>query len=78
MAKTLPSIYPNKLSFTLCPNAIVSLFEYGFTLISSHHIPQELDDLTRKAEFYVLLFRREERSYPRLVKRKPSKYPNKK
>ncbi len=78
MAKTLPGIYPNELSFTLCANAIVSLFERGFTLISAHHIPKELEDLTRKAEFFVLPFRREERSYPRLVKRKPSKYPHKK
>ena len=78
MAKTLPGIYPNELSFTLCANAIVSLFERGFTLISAHHIPNELEDLTRKAEFFVLPFRREERSYPRLVKRKPSKYPHKK
>ena len=78
MAKTLPGIYPNELSVTLCANAIVSLFERGFTLISAHHIPKELEDLTRKAEFFVLPFRREERSYPRLVKRKPSKYPHKK
>ena len=78
MAKTLPGIYPNELSFTLCANAIVSFFEYGFTLISSHHIPKELDDLTRKAEFFVLPFRREERCYPRQVKRKISKYPHKK
>jgi IS4 transposase len=78
MAKTLPGIYPNELSFTLCANAIVSLFEYGFTLISSHHIPKELDDLTRKAEFFVLPFRREERIYPRRVKKKPSKYAYKK
>lgn len=78
MAKTLPGIYPNELSFTLCANAIVSLFERGFTLISAHHIPNELEDLTRKAEFFVLPFRREERSYPRQVKRKPSKYPHKK
>ena len=78
MAKTLPGIYPNELSFTLCANAIVSLFERGFTLISAHHIPKELEDLTRKAEFFILPFRREERSYPRLVKRKPSKYPHKK
>jgi len=78
MAKSLPGIYPNELSFTLCANAIVSLFERGFTLISAHHIPTELEDLTRKAEFFVLPFRREERSYPRRVKRKPSKYPHKK
>ena len=78
MAKTLPGIYPNELSFTLCANAIVSLFERGFTLISAHHIPNELEDLTRKAEFFVLPFRREERAYPRLVKRKLSKYPHKK
>jgi hypothetical protein len=78
MAKTLPGIYPNELSFTLCANAIVSLFEHGFTLISAHHIPKELDDLTRKAEFFILPFRREERLYPRQVKRKPSKYAYKK
>ncbi|MFC4655123.1 IS4 family transposase [Rheinheimera marina] len=78
MAKTLPGIYPNELSFTLCANAIVSLFEHGFTLISAHHIPPELDDLTRKAEHFILPFRREHRSYPRQVKRKPSKYAHKK
>jgi len=78
MAKTLPGIYPNELSFTLCANAIVSLFEHGFTLISAHHIPKELDDLTRKAEFFILPFRREERMYPRQVKRKASKYAYKK
>lgn len=77
MAKTVPGIYPNELSFTLCANAIVSLFEHGFTLISAHHIPTELEDLTRKAEHFILPFRREHRSYPRQVKRKPSKYVHK-
>lgn len=77
MAKTVPGIYPNELSFTLCANAIVSLFEHGFTLISAYHIPTELEDLTRKAEHFILPFRREHRSYPRQVKRKPSKYVHK-
>ena len=53
---------------------IVSLFEHGFNSISAHHITKELDNLTRKAEFLILPFRREERMYPRQVKRKTSKY----
>ncbi len=78
MSKVLPGIYPNELSFTLCAHAIINMFTFGFTLSHAHHIPKELSNLTEQAEFYVLPFRREERSYPRQIKRKSSKYAYKK
>ena len=78
MSKVLPGIYPNELSFTLCGHAIINMFTFGFTLSHAHHIPKELSNLTEQAEFYVLPFRREERSYPRQIKRKSSKYAYKK
>ncbi|MBN8088209.1 IS4 family transposase, partial [Vibrio vulnificus] len=73
MAKAVPGIYPNQLSFTTCAHSIIHV-TLGFWLESAKRITH----LQEEAIHHVLSIKREERIYPRAIKPKAKKYPNKK
>lgn len=77
MAKTIPGLLPNQLSFTTCALAITQLI-YGFWLESAGTIPKRIEHLWEQTVHHVLPGKREHRAYPRCIKPKTSKYPNKK
>lgn len=77
MAKTIPGIYPNQLSFTTSATAIIHLI-YGFWLEAAGTIPKRINHLLDETPHHVLPLKREDRIYPRCVKPKSKKYPNKK
>lgn len=77
MAKMVPGLMPNQLSFTTSATAIIHLI-YGFWLESAGTIPKRINHLLDEAEHHVLPIRREDRIYPRCVKPKAKKYPSKK
>lgn len=74
MSRHCPGIYPCEMSFTACTWAILGLLN-GVSLTHPGNIPRYLAELQASAMHYVLPHRREDRSYPRVVKPKPSKYP---
>lgn len=75
MSHHCPGIYPCEMSFTACTWAILG-FLNGTSLSHPGNIPRYLAELQASAMHYVLPHRREDRSYPREVKAKPSKYPS--
>lgn len=77
MAKTIPGIYPNQLSFTTSATAIIHLI-YGFWLEAAGTIPKRINHLLDETPHHVLPLKREDRIYPRSVKPRNRKYPNKK
>lgn len=77
MAKTIPGITANQLSFTTSASAIIHLI-YGFWLESAGMIPKRINHLLDETEHHVLPIKREDRIYPRSVKAKARKYPIKK
>lgn len=77
MAKTIPGIHPNQLSFTTSATAIIHLI-YGFWLEAAGTIPQRISHLLDETSHHVLPIKREDRIYPRCVKPRSRKYPNKK
>ncbi|EHT4943408.1 IS4 family transposase, partial [Vibrio vulnificus] len=77
MAKAVPGIYPNQLSFTTCAHSIIHVI-LGFWLESAGTIPKRITHLQEEAIHHVLSIKREERIYPRAIKPKAKKYPNKK
>ena len=77
MAKKIPGLHPNQLSFTTSAHAIIHVI-YGFWLESAGSIPRGINHLLEEAEHHVLPIKREGRAYPRAVKPKAKKYPNKK
>jgi hypothetical protein len=77
MAKQIPGLYPNQLSFTTSANAIIHLI-HSFWLESAGTIPKRINQLLEEAPHHVLPVKREDRVYPRAIKSKTKKYPNKK
>ncbi|WP_032468886.1 IS4 family transposase, partial [Vibrio mimicus] len=77
MAKQIPGFYPNQLSFTTSANAIIHLI-HSFWLESAGTIPKRINHLLEEAPYHVLPVKREDRMYPRAIKPKAKKYPNKK
>ncbi|ANP63586.1 IS4 family transposase [Vibrio diabolicus] len=77
MASSIPGLYPNQLSFTTCAHAIIHLI-HGFWLESAGTIPKRITHLIEETSHHVLPIKREDRIYPRAVKAKVRKYPNKK
>lgn len=77
MAKTIPGLHPNQLSFTTSANAIIHLI-HGFWLEAAGTIPKRINQLLDETSYHVLPAKREDRIYPRCVKPKAKKYPNKK
>lgn len=77
MAKTIPGIHPNQLSFTTSATAIIHLI-YGFWLEAAGTIPKRISHLLDETPHHVLPIKREDRIYPRCVKPRSRKYPNKK
>lgn len=75
MSRHCPGIYPYELSFTACTWAILG-FLNGTSLSHPSNIPRYLAELQASAMHYVLPHCLDERSYPRVVKAKPSKYPS--
>ena len=71
------NIWPNQLSFSGCSNAVVA-FLLTTALTSPGKLPVLRENLINQLTYYELPLRREDRCYPRCVKSKPSKYPNKK
>lgn len=74
MSRSCPGVQPNELSFTACTWAILHFLQTA-SLSHPGNIPAHLADLHAAATHYVLPHRREDRSYPRMVRPKPSKYP---
>lgn len=77
MAKQIPGLHPNQLSFTTSANAIIHLI-HSFWLESAGTIPKRINHLLEEARHHVLPVKREDRMYPRAIKPKAKKYPNKK
>ncbi|MBD1391436.1 IS4 family transposase [Neiella sp. HB171785] len=77
MAQTVPGLYPNQLSFTTSAAAIIHLI-YGFWLEAAGTIPKRINHLLDETPHHILPPKREDRIYPRCVKHKARKYPNKK
>ncbi|TMP14752.1 hypothetical protein CWC06_20565 [Pseudoalteromonas ruthenica] len=76
MAQTKPGIYAKHLSFTTCAISIINLIQTMF-IENAGRIPKSIEQLQAQVEHHILPIKRE-RSYPRCIKPKPSKYPNKK
>lgn len=74
MSRHCPGVHPCELSFTSCTWAILG-FLNGISADRSGNIPKYLAELHASAMHYVLPHRREDRVYPRSIKPKPSKYP---
>ena len=77
MAKSIPGLHPNQLSFTTSAHAIIHLIQ-SFWLEAAGTIPKRISHLIDETEHHVLPIKREDRIYPRSVKHKARKYPNKK
>jgi len=76
MAQKKPGIYAKHLSFTTCAISIINLIHTMF-IENAGRIPKSIEQLQAQVEHHILPIKRE-RAYPRRVKPKPSKYPNKK
>ncbi|WP_257324074.1 hypothetical protein [Pseudoalteromonas rhizosphaerae] len=73
----LDSVLPNQLSFASCSMAVTQIFA-TIPLTSPGNIPKHYTLLIEQLDYFKLPRRREERSYKRWVKPKPSKYPSNK
>ncbi|OJI50763.1 hypothetical protein VVATL9824_00952 [Vibrio vulnificus] len=62
---------------TTCAHSIIHVI-LGFWLESAGTIPKRITHLQEEAIHHVLSIKREERIYPRAIKPKAKKYPNKK
>ncbi len=69
-------IWPNQLSFASCSRAVL-VYLKTLPLTSPGNLPKHYEFLIEQLGVYRLPIRREDRVYPRVVKPKPSKYPNK-
>jgi len=76
MAQKKPGIYAKHLSFTTCAISIINLIHTMF-IENAGRIPKSIEQLQDQVEHHILPIKRE-RAYPRCIKPKPSKYPNKK
>lgn len=76
-ASKLDSVLPNQLSFASCSMAVTHFFA-TIPLTSPGNIPKHYKLLLMQLGYFKLPERREERSYRRWVKPKPSKYPSNK
>ncbi|MCY1188626.1 hypothetical protein D9M73_297590 [compost metagenome] len=63
------------MSFTACTWVILGFLNEVF-LNHPGNIPRDLAELHASTMHYVLPHRREERSYPRAIKPRPSRYPS--
>jgi len=73
----LDSFMPDQLSFASCSMAVTQFFA-TIPLTSPGNIPKHYALLLEQLSYFKLPPRREERSYRRWVKPKPSKYPSNK
>lgn len=73
MAYSLKSVEPNELSFTLAANFIIKELTL-MPAVSPGRIPEVIRYMQEMAPVFVLPHRRE-RKYPRMVKRRPQRYP---
>jgi hypothetical protein len=73
-AAKLDSVMPNQLSFASCTMAVTQFFA-TIPLTSPGNIPKHYALLIEQLGYFKLPERREERTYRRWVKPKPSKYP---
>lgn len=76
MSRHCPGIYPCEMSFTACTWTILGRLN-GVSLTHPGNIPRNLAELQASAMHCDLPHRREDRSYPRVVRPKPSNYPSK-
>ena len=74
MIRRCPGVHPCELNFTSCTWAILG-FLNGISADRSGNIPKYLAELHASTIHYVLPHRREDRAYPRAIKPKPSKHP---
>lgn len=70
-------IWPNQLSFANCSRAVL-VYLKTLPLVGQGNLSKHYDLLIETLSMYQLPIRREDRMYPRAIKPKPSKYPNKK
>jgi hypothetical protein len=77
MAKQIPGLHANQLSFTTSAHAIIHLI-HSFWLEAAGTIPKRINNLLEEASHHVLPIKQEDRVYTRAIKPKAKKYPNKK
>ncbi|SMC29793.1 hypothetical protein SAMN02745857_04134, partial [Andreprevotia lacus DSM 23236] len=75
MAEQL-QVAPQRIGFHVAAMAIIDLLRFA-PLESAGNLPKRLALLFEQARLFVLPPRREGRTYPRVVKRRSAKYPNK-
>ncbi|WP_165745024.1 IS4 family transposase [Pseudoalteromonas sp. Z9A6] len=76
-AAELLEVWPNQLSFSHCSRHI-NVFLLTIPLTSPGNLPKRYEHLLETLTLFQLPTRHHERSFPRCVKKKPSKYPYKK
>ncbi len=74
-SERLKGIWPSQLSFASCSMAVAQFFATQ-SLTSPGNIPRNYEILLEQMAYFKLPDRRVDRSYPRRVKQKPSKYPS--
>jgi hypothetical protein len=70
------TLIPRQLSFSLCMRHIVA-FLMLTPILSASKLPLHYDELLKTLRMFVLPDRVPDRSYPRVVRKKPMKYPYK-
>ncbi len=70
-------VEPNRLSFSGCSAAIIQLLS-SLSLNHPGNLPRHLSYLCASARHFILPDRKGLRSYPRVIKPRPAKYPHKK
>ncbi|MBN7827815.1 transposase, partial [Bowmanella dokdonensis] len=75
--KDIPDASPTRLSFSLCMRQVVTFF-ITVTIRSASKLPEHYAYLLDTLRMLKLPDKRPDRVYPRVVRRKPNKYPTKK
>lgn len=75
--KDIPDASPTRLSFSLCMRQVVTFF-ITVTIRSASKLPEHYAYLLDTLRMLKLPDKRPDRIYPRVVRRKPNKYPTKK
>jgi hypothetical protein len=75
--KHTPDVAPSRLSFSLCMRQVVTFF-ISATIRSASKLPEHYEYLLETLRMLQLPDKKPDRSYPRVVKGIPGKYPKKK
>lgn len=74
--KGYDELSPTRLSFSLCMRQVVSFFMFT-SIHSASKLPNHYDELLTTLRMYTLPDKVPDRHYPRVVRKKPTKYPYK-